>query len=159
MEFVINEWYLDWHRPDAAPSEQAAARKFLEWLQASEHRLVLLRDSPFIQKLHDHRRNFDYHPMSRIYLKLFFSQILDNPDRCRILEAPPVLPPDTEALLSRPLENPLTNYESDRYLFQSAETTEAKIIVTTDVKLMKHFEGNGRFQLWSVEEFWAKFAA
>ncbi len=157
MEFVINEWYLDWHRPDAAPSEQAAARKFLEWLQASQHRVVVLRDSPFIQKLHTYRRDFDYHLMSRIYLKLFFSQILDNPDKCRILEEPTTLPLEIEELLRRPLENPLTNYESDRYLFQAAETTEAKIIITTDVKLMKHFEGNGRFELWSVDEFWARF--
>jgi hypothetical protein len=50
-----------------------------------------------------------------------------------------------------------SNFASDRYLFQSAETTEEKIIVTTDTKLMKHFEGNGRFQLWIVEEFMSKF--
>ncbi len=157
MEFVINEWYLDWHRPDAAPSEQAAARKFLEWLQASQHRVVVLRDSPFIQKLHTYRRDFNYHPMCKIFLKQFFT-ILENADRCRILEEPPTLPPEIEELLRRPLENPLSNYESDRYLFESSETTDAKIIITTDVKLVKHFEGNGRFQLWSVDEFWAKFA-
>lgn len=161
MEFVINEWYLDWHNPkESTPEEQAKARVFLQWLQNNDHRIVVLLNTEFTKKLNGYRRDFSYHPMCSIYLKLFFSQIFFNPEKCRILETPLELPADIEEILKRPSEPPLTNIENDRYLFQSAEaieTTEEKIIVTTDTKLMKHFEGNGRFQLWSVEEFMTKF--
>lgn len=158
MEFVINEWYPVWHNPHkSTPEEQAKARTFLQWLQNNDHRIVVLLNTEFTKKLNDYRRDFSFHPMCSIYLKLFFSQIFINPDKCRILETPPELPADIEDILKRPPESPLTNIGSDRYLFQSAETTEEKIIVTTDVKLMKHFEGNGRYQLWSVEEFMTKF--
>ncbi|MFN0035735.1 MAG: hypothetical protein ACKVUS_11760 [Saprospiraceae bacterium] len=157
MEFVINEWYLDWHTPGAISEEQRKARVFMRWLLKSEHRIVVLKNCDFTQKLNRFRRDFDYHPMCGIQLKIFFTQIFMNAEKCRIVDAPPELPPEIEAILNRPSESPLTNIESDRYLFESAETTEEKIIVTTDTKLMAHFEGNGRYQLWSVEELIANF--
>lgn len=153
MEFVINEWFLEWHKPDAKPEEQRKARAFTNWLIKSEHRIVLLKNSNFTQKLNNIRRDFDYHPMSNSYLKLFFSQVLMNPERCRIVDEPPNLPNEIETILTRPEEPPLTNIESDRYLFESAETTKEKIIVTTDTKLIKHFENNEHFQLWHTDDF------
>ncbi|MBC7775157.1 MAG: hypothetical protein H7246_06925 [Phycisphaerae bacterium] len=157
MEFVINEWFLEWHKPDAISEEQRKARVFTSWLLKREYRIVVLRNCDFTQKLNDIRRKFGYHPMGGIQLKIFFSQIFMNVERCRIVDIPPELPPEIEAILKRPPENPLKNIESDRYLFESAETTEEKIIVTTDTKLMAHFEGNGRYQLWGVEEFIIRF--
>lgn len=157
MEFVINEWFLEWHKPNATAEEQRKARAFTNWLLKSECRIVVLRSSDFTQKLNDIRRNFGYHPMSGIQLKIFFSQIFMNAEKCRILEAPPELTLDIEAILERPAESPLTNIESDRYLFEAAETTEEKIIVTTDTKLIAHFEYNRRYQLWSVDELFARF--
>ncbi len=158
MEFVINEWYPIWHNPQkSTQEEQAKARVFLQWLQNNDHRIVVLLNTEFTKKLNDYRRDFNFHPMCSIYLKLFFSHIFINPDKCRILETPPELPADIEDLLRRPLESPLSNFASDRYLFQSAEATEEKTIVTTDIKLINHFEGNGRYRLWDVEEFMTKF--
>ena len=91
------------------------------------------------------------------YLKLFFTAVFINPERCRWVSDPPILSLETEEILKRPTDLPLTNIESDRYLFEAAQTTEEKIIVTTDVKLMKHFEGNGLFQLWSADDFFLHF--
>lgn len=155
MEFVINEWYLDWHRPNATSEEQEKARKFLNWLQNHNHRIVVLRGSPFHKKLNDYRRDFGYHPMCKIFLKSFFSQIFTNPEKCRIVEQPPALPREIEEILQRPTDPPLTNIESDRYLFESAETTEPKIIVTTDARLIRNFEGNNRFQLILTDDFFS----
>jgi hypothetical protein len=130
---------------------------FAVWLLKSAHRIVILRESDFTRKLNDIRRDFDYHPMSGIYLKLFFSQAIMNPERCRIIDVTPALPLETEAILERPSEPPLTNIESDRYLFESAITTKEKIIVTTDTKLMKHFEDNEHFKLISANDFFLQF--
>lgn len=157
MEFVINEWFLEWHKPSATDEEQVKARMFTKWLLNNEHRIVILQNTGFTKKLNDIRRDFGFYHMSAIYLKLFFSQIFINSEKCRLLEMPPELPADIEEILKRPSEPPLTNIESDRYLFQSAEVTEEKIIVTTDVKLIKHFEGNGRFRMMNVDEFMTEF--
>jgi hypothetical protein len=153
MEFVINEWFLEWHKPDATPEEQQKARTFTKWLINSEHRIVMLRDSDFTRKLNQIRRDFNFHYMSNLELKLFFSQVIINPARCRIIDEPPVLPDETIAILKRPSEPPLHNIESDIYLFEAAEATIEKIIVTTDTKLIDHFEGQKLFKLWNTEDF------
>ena len=157
MEFVINEWFLEWHKPTASSEEQRKARVFTNWLLTSKHKIVVLRHCDFTQKLNRLRRDFNYHPMCGQQLKIFFTQVFMNTEKCRIVEIPPELPAKIEEILDRPTESPLTNIESDRYLFESAETTEEKIIVTTDVKLINHFEGNGHYQLWSVDDFFEKF--
>ena len=146
MEFVINEWFLDWHRPSAGPIDQQRARDFVGWLLESEHRIVLLRQSPFTQKLNAYRREFHYHPMCQLYLKIFFSQVVENPDKCRILETAPMLPEETEARLA------VGNFGSDRYLFQSAADTAQRLIVTTDQKLIDHMNQKDGFNLILPEE-------
>ena len=149
MEFVMNEWYLDWHRPDESPENQEKARKILAWLQTSEHRIIVLRGSPFHKKLNLYSSRIGY-PMA-MYLKVFFGKIFDDPVKCRILEEPPPLTTDIESKFE------VGNFASDRYLFQSAETTNEKIIVTTDTKLIKHFESNGQFHLIHVEDFISQY--
>lgn len=156
MEFVINEWYLDWHRPTATAQEQSQARAFLQWLIASEHRIVLLRQSPFTQKLHTLRSDFPQFLMAQLHLKLFFSQVFENSVRCRVLEAPPDLSEEVETQLARPEEPPLHNLASDRYLFQSAAATEERIIVTTDTKLIARMNGVDNFRLIFADDFFAE---
>lgn len=145
MEFVFNEWFLDWHSPkDASAEEKRKVNRIFSWLLLQgEHRLILLTESPFMDKLNKYRKDFDYDPFCRKSLKIFFSQIFSNQARCRQIEIAPGLDQKTEQLL----EVEGTNFASDHYLFQSAETSEDKIIVTTDQKLIEHFKNNERFQL------------
>lgn len=156
MEIVINEWFLDWHRPDAHPENQHAVFKFIQWILQADCRLVILRNSPFTQKLNRYRKDFDFECKTRESLKLFFSQILVNPEKCRIIEDVPAISLEAEAILNRPVEPPLTNFESDRYLFESATTTEQKIIITTDQKLIERFNFQEEFQLVTPEAFFEK---
>ena len=155
MEIVFNEWFLDWHRPDAIDDERKRVDHILDWLIESDCQLVILQKSPFLQKLFAYRKRFDFDPFCRKRLKIFSNAMLSaNKSKCRLITEAPALGESIERLLnpSKP-----SNFASDRYLFQSAESTDEKIIITTDTKLMKHFEGNGRYQLWSVEEFMTKF--
>lgn len=151
MKFVFNEWFLDWHLPNAASEEKRKVRRIFEWLLASEeHQIVVLSQSPFIKKLNDFRKAHNS-GFTGGALKEFISGVVLAKEKCLLLETSPDLPDDILNRLS------VGNFSSDRYLFQSAEATEDKIIVTTDAKLIKHFEENSRYQLWSVEEFMTKF--
>jgi len=151
MEFVINEWFLDWHRPDASAEDQQRARVFVAWLLQSDHKIVLLRQSPFTKKLNDYRRQFPYHPMCQQYLKIFFSQIFGDPDKCRILETAPTLSEEMETKLA------VGNFGSDRYLFQSATDAAQKIIVTTDQRLIRHISLTDGFNLLSTDDFFRDY--
>lgn len=151
MEFVINEWFLDWHHPNASLKNQKIVRDFVSWLLLNEHKIVLLRQSPFTQKLNTYRRDFHYHPMCQLYLKIFFSQIVENPDKCRILETAPVLSADVEVKLA------VGNFGSDRYLFQSAMDTAQKLIITTDQKLINHMDQTEGFNVLLAANFFQNY--
>lgn len=158
MEFVFNEWFLNWHSPlEATPEQRKTVHRIINWLIGQQdHRLVVMNRSPFMDKLNLFRKDFDYDPFCRNSLKTFYAQIIINLTICRQVEKPPQLPPDIEELLQRPTEPPFTNIESDRYLFESAETTHEKIIITTDEKLIGHFAQSERFRLWTVDDFLKK---
>lgn len=123
MEFVFNEWFLDWHSPkDANAEEKRNVNRIVNWLLQSEHRLIVLTDSPFMDKLNRYRRGFDYDPFCRKSLKMFFSQIFSNRAKCRQIEMPPTLDQKTEQLL----EAEGRNFISDRYLFNPPKTVRIK---------------------------------
>ncbi|MBL7797985.1 MAG: hypothetical protein JNJ90_15950 [Saprospiraceae bacterium] len=147
MELVVNEWFLDWHSPNASMEEQKHAGLFLKCLLENDHKLVLLRESPFMQKLHTYRKAFDFYIPARLSLKTFFSNILNNSDKCRIVENALPLPAELEDKLSQ------GNFSSDRYLFESAQETEQKIIVTTDQRLIAHIGQTDNFRLITFEDF------
>ncbi len=151
MELVINEWFLEWHKSNASMVEQQQARMFLNCLLHSNHTLVVMRESPFMQKLHTFRRRFDYHMPCRLSLKTFFNAILYNSEKCRIVENAPPLTGEMEDKLSQ------GNYSSDRYLFESAQETEEKLIVTTDHKLIKHIGQTDNFKLLTFEEYFQNY--
>lgn len=89
--------------------------------------------------------------MCQLYLKIFFSQVVENPDKCRILETAPMLPEETEARLA------VGNFGSDRYLFQSAADTARRLIVTTDQKLVAHMDQKDGFNLILPEELFQNY--
>ncbi|MCC6410632.1 MAG: hypothetical protein IT270_03170 [Saprospiraceae bacterium] len=150
MDLVFNEWFLEWHRPDASMEEKQKVRCLTDWLLKNEHRLVVLKKSPFINKLNDFRRIYSS-GFTGIALKTFYTSIVLNSDNCLLIEEPPALPTETTNLLS------VGNYKSDTYLFESAYVSADKIIVTTDEKLRKQFENQQLFQLWSVDELMKHF--
>lgn len=154
MDFVFNEWFLDWRSPkDSTAEERQQVNRIFKWLLQSEHRLVVLVDSPFMDKLNRYRKDFDYDPFCRESLKMFFSGIFLNRNKCLQVETPPLLDDRTEELLAEEGRN----FASDRYLFQSAEISGEKIIVTTDQKLIEQFSGQNRFNLWTVEKLLSTF--
>jgi len=151
MDFVINEWFLDWYRPDATAAEQKSVRVFFHHFLLSDHKIVVLQNSPFLQKLHRYRSTFDYDIPCRLALKNFFSTVLQNPEKCVVLQVATALPSVLESKL-------LTgNYASDQYLFQAAQATDDKIIVTTDRKLVEHIGPNEGFNFYNVESFQQTF--
>ncbi|MFZ4635122.1 MAG: hypothetical protein ACOYNO_13030 [Saprospiraceae bacterium] len=147
MDFVINEWFLDWHRPDALAVEKKEVYVFFQRFLRSNHKIVVLQNSPFLQKLHRYRSTFDYDIPCRLALKNFFSAVLQNPEKCVVLQGATALPSVLESKL-------LTgNYASDQYLFQAAQATDDKIIVTTDRRLVEHIGPNEGFNFYDVETF------
>ncbi len=153
MQFVFNEWFLDWHKSSATKEETQKVKCIFAWYRKSEHVLVILNDSPFITKLNKLRKGEDAYAdnFAISQLKVFYRIKEFDPDRVLSLDDAPKLDEQTMALLSR------GNYMSDRYLFETAMGSVDKIIITTDEKLRKQFANQQLFQLWSVDQFMNHF--
>jgi hypothetical protein len=149
MELVVNEWLPEYFRPDAGDTEKQQAEKFLNAFMLRPDRLFIKDSSPFLGKIYRFQKQFDYDLTTREAFKSFVKFILRNPDKCTLVMEDEVqnLPTATESRLAE------GNYGSDRYLFEAANLTEDKTIVTTDIRLKKHMEEDGHFQVVLLEDF------
>jgi predicted nucleic acid-binding protein len=150
MEFVINEWFCDYFNPLEPREKFEINQKFLSWFYASPHKLVILIDSPFHIKLQKYSKWISGYKDPKYYmlLKKFMSIITSNSSKIKFIE-PQELHQDIINLLNR--EG--TNYSSDQYLFEAALTSDSKIIVTTDGKLIDHMGISDHYRLVHLNDF------
>lgn len=137
MEIVVNEWLLEWLRPDHADAEQRKfAQQFLVRLLKSERVLVVRNPSAFYRKAHRYPKEFSGYPTEVQFYRHLINLIQDS-DRCRIVDDEDALPLPESTLKKLAVGN----FGSDRYLFEAAHTTAPRIIVTSDEKLIAHLAG------------------
>ena len=84
-------------------------------------------------------------------LRKFIKLILEDSRRCELIDDEIYLPEIIIENLS------IGNYASGQYLFEAAFSTEEKIIVTTDQKLIDQMQGNNLFQVVHLEEFLGRY--
>ncbi len=149
MEVVVNEWLLEYMRPDSNESERKMAIRFLEGIEEGELTIVVRRPSAFTEKCFRYRKKFAWDSYSGSVLKRFIAEVLQNSAKCRFVNDEDVIPLDEACreILSQ------GNLGSDAYLFEAANTTKRKEIITTDVKLAKAFTQNRSFKVTLLSNF------
>ena len=154
MELVVNEWLPEYFKPDAKREEKDQLQQFLQTFIQSDDCIVVRRKSPFLDKIH--RFSKDYQRYEEIkFIRIFIRLVLDNSKKCRYVDDTDVLPLSdtvTTRLHEFINDDTKTNYSSDEYLFEAANTTENKMIITTDAKLQKQMQGLG-FEVCLLADF------
>ncbi len=143
MEIVVNEWLLEYMKPKAKQKEREAVNTFFEKIDKGQIKIVVRRPSAFLNKCHKYRKIFHGDPYSRTALKRFIATVLKDTTKCRFVDDNELSP------LSSDCKKILTqgNLNSDAYLFEAANTTKQKVIITTDAKLAKAFSKSQSFQV------------
>ncbi len=136
MEVVVNEWFLEYFRPDS--SKRSTWYKFVDLLDKHLFVIVVRGSSPFIKKLYNYGNQF--HPHFRPIFSLFrdSSKVKIVPEN----EISP-LPPETKTLFP----------EDDVYLVELALSSSGRIIVTTDSPLKEKLEQSTDIKTYLLEEF------
>ncbi len=150
MDFVVNEWLPEYLRPTANPEERERAVLFLRaFIIKPKDRIVVREPSDFLRKIHRFRKEFDYDNGSRELYKNLIKAILENSEKClQILDSDsPKLPAELQEKLS------IGNFSSDTYLFEAAQLSDSKIIVTTDERLQKHIADTAGFKVVLLDDF------
>ncbi|MFN0215270.1 MAG: hypothetical protein ACKVT2_13525 [Saprospiraceae bacterium] len=154
MDFVVNEWLPEYLRPTASAEKREKALTFLKaFIMKPGDRIVVREPSEFLRKIHRFRKEFDYDNESRKLYKNFIKAILENSEKCLQI-------PNSETLpLSSELQERLSkgNFYSDRYLFEAAQHSDSKNIVTTDVRLQQHLSDTADFQVILLDDFLAEY--
>jgi hypothetical protein len=152
MELVVNEWLPEYLRPDAPLEHRRKAMQFLRTFDQRSDTLVVKLDSEFSRKIYRYAKRFDYDVQSKILYKQVVSRILRDSRRCKLLENAEITPlPDALIAL---LHDP---YSSDTCLFEAAWTTQDRIVLTTDERLVTQMAGNGVIAVVSLDEFLAQY--
>ena len=149
MEFVVNEWLLEYFKPDAPNDEKKKLEEFLIKFLERNDKIFVRRPSEFLRKLFRFANDYQHYPRVYENIHKFITVIYLDSNKCRIIH-------DGEFELSEVITTKLNesgNYNSDTYLFEAASVTETKLIITTDEKLKTHMENNGIFNVQLLDDF------
>ncbi len=150
MEFVVNEWLMEYMRPNANEEHRQLAERFLERFTKRTHDKIFIREpSPFLDKALRYPKNFRNYEIVAVYQN-FIKFILLNPQKCKRIDIETIVLP---LEVVEKLNEPTTNYISDTYLFEAATCTRDKIIVTTDEKLVIQMQDLEEFKVILLTDF------
>ncbi|HAK76544.1 MAG TPA: hypothetical protein DCM71_06475 [Runella sp.] len=151
MYLVVNEWLPEYFLRKASDGEKKQLEQFLNRFLQRGDVLYVQTGSPFEAKIYKFAKDNQQFPTYQ-YFKQFIGAVLRNSKRCVLVEKNKSIPDEIDKRL-----NELgTNYNSDRYLFETAwqiPDNEPKIIITSDLKLKRQMEGNGYFDVLMLADF------
>ncbi len=151
MYLVVNEWLPEYFLREALPEQKRQLEAFLNRFMVRDDVLYVQENSPFEAKIYRFAKDNQQYPVYQ-NIKQFISNIMQDNKRCRLVERKEDIPAEIDEKL-----NQLgTNYNSDRYLFETAwllPENESKIIITTDEKLKKQMAHNQHFEVVLLAEF------
>ena len=149
MNLVVNEWLPEYCLRGAEDLEKQQLDKFLLQFSRNKDTLYVQQNSPFTNKFYRYMKENQQFPAIKDF-KRVFGLIFLNPQSHVIVKEIPELPDEINRRLS------VGNYESDRYLFETAwrlPENETKIIITTDGKLKTQMDNNGYFEVVLLKDF------
>lgn len=142
MQLVVNEWLPEYFRRVASREEQLSLQQFIQRFIERGDQLLVRRPSPFLDKINRYAKELNGNDDALKPLRDFIKLVLLDTKRCIFIDDSALtLPDDIEHQLTRPQVPPLNNFESDRYLFEAAIFGQDRVIVSTDLKLIKAMEG------------------
>jgi len=146
MEIVVNEWLLDYLRPDAKVEEKDLAIKFINaWVKECD-KIVIRNESPFTRKFYEYRGQAEQYAASRKHFRKLFDLLILNSDKTRILNDPEI------SEIPQNLAGKVPS--DDEYLIELWQSVPSSIFVTTDAGLRdKLLEYGSSAKVYLLKEF------
>ena len=145
MEIVVNEWLLDYLRPDAEECHQDLAIKFVNtWVKKCD-KVVIRRPSPFVSKFHSYMKQFGRNQqfkkrLSKLYKLLF-------------LDSNKTIIADDNDVKELPEEVIAKTHSKDKYLIELLYSKQERIFVTTDIKLRDKLQDETNLKIYILQNF------
>lgn len=144
MEIIVNEWLLEYLRPDAQESERTAAIQFLNAFDKKCDKIVIKKQSQFVGKFY----NYSKFSEQFINSKPLFSRLhllFRDADKTIIVEE--------SDLQDLPNEIAGKTPSDDKYLIELWYSKQNRIVVTTDTKLKDKLKDTVGLKIYLLQEF------
>ncbi|MGB8225557.1 MAG: hypothetical protein WCE45_01635 [Sedimentisphaerales bacterium] len=145
MEIVVNEWLLNYLRPDAPESDKIKVYLFINAFVCKLDKIVIKGNSPFAKKFYTFWKQFEgdahfHKDFSKLHQLLF-----RDADRTIIVYDNELnnLPNDIEKIT--PID--------DRYLIELWYSKQERIVLTTDARLKEKLKDIPNLKIHLLEEF------
>jgi len=150
MEIVVNEWLLEYLRPDAQKSDRITAIQFLNALVQKCDKMVIKRNSPFADKLCCYMYRFGWDDCSRKRFSDLHKRVFLDPDETIIA--------DESDIKELPKEIADKTPGDDRYLVELWYSKQDRIVLTTDTKLKDKLKDVPGLKICLLQEFLKEYA-
>ena len=144
MEIIVNEWLLEYLRPDAHESDRAAAIKFLNAFGQKSDKMIIKRVSPFTKKFYDYSKRAEQF----VNAKPFFSML-----HLLFRDADKTVIADESELQELPQDIAEKTPCDDRYLIELWYADQNRVVLTTDTKLKDKLKDVPGLRISLLEEF------
>jgi len=147
MEIVVNEWLLDYMRLGVDFEKTSKAIKFLNALVKKCDKIVVKRQSPFVNKFYRYFEESNQDTKCKELFKKLNLLLFHNSDKTIIVDDVDInkLPKEIDEIL--PAD------DKDRYLIELGYSSSDKIILTTDQRLKEKLQLKSELKIYLFEEF------
>ena len=144
MEIIVNEWLLDYLRPDAQEAERTAAIQFLNAFDKKCDKIVIKKQSQFVGKF------YNYSKLSEQFVnsKPLFSRL-----HLLFRDADKTIIADDNDLQTLPDDIATKTPTDDKYLIELWYSKQERIVLTTDMKLKEKLKDIPNLKIRILEEF------
>lgn len=151
MEIIVNEWLLEYFRPDAQASDKARAAQFLNAFREKPDKMVIKRESAFTRKLYDYMGGFGWDVCSRKRFSDLHKLVFLDSDKTIIA--------DEGDLQDLPEDIAAKTPADDIYLIELWYSNQERIVLTTDAKLKERFKDVPNLKICLLGEFLQEYLA
>jgi hypothetical protein len=151
MEIVVNEWLLEYLRPDAPKTEREAAVQFVNAMVRKCDKMVIKMSSPFVGKFRSFMKQFGWDINFKARFSKLHQLLFRNLDKTIIVDGTDLDALPDDILAKTP--------DDDRYLIELWYSKQNRIVVTTDTKLKDNLKDITALKIYLLEEFLQEYLA
>ncbi|MGA2071087.1 MAG: hypothetical protein ABSG97_07030 [Sedimentisphaerales bacterium] len=150
MEIVVNEWLLEYLRPDAQESDRIKVSLFINAFVCRGDKIIIKRNSPFTKKFYGFWKQFESDTSTKKRFT-FLNNIFRNLDKTIIIydHELKVLPENIAA------KTP----SDDKYLIELWYSNQERIVLTTDIKLKDKLKDIPGLKICLLPDFLKEYLA
>lgn len=145
MEIVVNEWLLDYLRPDARECDRRMALEFVNALVKKRDKMVVKRNSGFTRKFYTYMKMFGWDVASKSRFSKLNRLLFRDLDKTIIADDTDLQPLPDEIATQSP--------DDDKYLIELWYSNQDRIVVTTDTRLKDILRDIPNLRICLLQEF------